>query len=45
LQRQAWRADGLTVDADGFLWSAVWDGWCIERYDPDGRLERAIQQN
>jgi len=34
--------DGLTVDAEGFIWSAVWDGGCIERYDPDGKLERRI---
>jgi D-xylonolactonase len=34
--------DGLTVDADGFIWSAQWFGSCICRYDPDGRLERRI---
>jgi len=34
--------DGLTVDADGFVWSAVWGDRCIERYDPAGRLERRI---
>jgi sugar lactone lactonase YvrE len=34
--------DGLTVDADGFIWSAVWGGSCIERYDPEGKLERRI---
>lgn len=34
--------DGLTVDAEGFVWSAHWDGWCITRYDPDGAVERVI---
>jgi sugar lactone lactonase YvrE len=35
--------DGLTVDAEGFIWSAVWEGWCVERYDPDGKLERTVK--
>ena len=34
--------DGLTVDADGFVWSAEWYGSCIVRYDPDGKIERRI---
>ena len=34
--------DGLTVDAKGFLWSARWGGGRLERYDPDGRLERTL---
>jgi sugar lactone lactonase YvrE len=36
------RPDGLTVDTEGFVWSAHWDGWCITRYDPDGKVERVI---
>jgi D-xylonolactonase len=35
--------DGLTVDAEGFVWSAQWFGGCICRYDPDGQLERRIR--
>ncbi len=34
--------DGLTVDAEGFIWVAIWDGYCLERYDPTGKLERRL---
>ncbi len=35
--------DGLTVDSEGFVWSAVWDGWRVVRYAPDGTIERTIR--
>lgn len=35
--------DGLTVDSEGFIWSARWGGWKICRYDPDGKLEREVK--
>jgi sugar lactone lactonase YvrE len=34
--------DGLTVDAEGFIWSAEWYGSRVVRYDPDGKIERQI---
>lgn len=34
--------DGLTVDADGFVWSAIWDGWRVVRFAPDGRIDRML---
>ncbi|HTN64541.1 MAG TPA: SMP-30/gluconolactonase/LRE family protein [Devosia sp.] len=36
------KPDGLTVDSEGFIWSAHWDGWCVTRYDPEGKVERVI---
>jgi len=37
------RPDGMTVDAEGCVWSARWEGSCIVRYTPDGKEERRIE--
>jgi D-xylonolactonase len=35
--------DGLTVDGEGYVWSAVWGSGCVIRFDPDGKEERRIR--
>jgi len=42
LSEDAGFPDGLTVDAEGFIWNAHYDGWRITRYGPDGRVDRVI---
>lgn len=34
--------DGSCIDAEGFVWNAVWEGYRVDRYAPDGRLDRSI---
>ena len=34
--------DGSCVDAEGFVWNAVWEGYRVERWSPEGKLDRVI---
>ena len=35
--------DGLTVDADGGVWVAIWGGGVLRRFAPDGAQDAVIQ--
>jgi len=35
--------DGMTVDRDGGVWSARWDGFGVFRYTPEGELVEKIE--
>ncbi len=37
------KPDGMTVDAEGYVWSARWNGWSLVRHTPEGVEERRIR--
>lgn len=35
--------DGMTLDAEGHVWVAVWGGGEVRRYSPEGELETVVE--
>lgn len=35
--------DGMTVDAEGCMWIAFWDGGCIRRFSPGAELLQTVE--
>jgi sugar lactone lactonase YvrE len=42
LERSEGLPDGLSVDAEGGVWTALFGGSAVRRYAPDGRLDRVV---
>jgi sugar lactone lactonase YvrE len=36
LTHESFHPDGLTIDSEGYIWSAMWNGWCVIRFNPNG---------
>ena len=35
--------DGMTVDSEGYVWTAVWGSKSVVRYDPQGKEDRRVK--
>ena len=35
--------DGITIDAKGCVWVALWGGWSVRRYTADGELDIVVK--
>lgn len=43
IPEQSGLPDGMTIDQDGGLWVALWKGWAVHRYLPDGTLAAIVK--
>jgi sugar lactone lactonase YvrE len=35
--------DGPVCDAEGYVWTGLWNGWHVARYSPQGKLDRKVK--
>ncbi|MHA3979191.1 SMP-30/gluconolactonase/LRE family protein [Halovulum sp. GXIMD14794] len=35
--------NGIAMDREGCLWAAIYGGWCVARFDPDGREIETVE--
>lgn len=42
IRREDGLPDGMTVDAEGCVWTALWYGGRLQRYTPNGKLDQEI---
>lgn len=43
LEESAGWPDGTTVDQEGCVWIALWGGWGVRRYSPEGKLLATVR--
>ncbi|YAF97411.1 MAG: SMP-30/gluconolactonase/LRE family protein [Nodularia sp. CChRGM 3473] len=43
LTNESFNPDGLTIDSEGCIWSAMWNGWCVIRFSPTGEEISRLQ--
>jgi sugar lactone lactonase YvrE len=43
LTHESFSPDGLTIDSEGCIWSAMWNGGCVIRFSPTGEEISRVQ--
>jgi len=43
IQEREGLPDGMVLDAEGFIWVALWGGGCVRRYTPCGSLAAVLE--